>query len=147
MCVDMSAPRLSCRRSYFFQRREDGHSGGIRRERRLTETVVIGCSTGWILALNSLHTVPATSYAARSATTSTGTASLKLNRDPLGSPFVNDSADEPPACRHSAPRRNSSTACAQARAVSAMYVSDGFWQADEVMQAPSVTTTFGESWH
>jgi len=32
-------------------------------------------------------------YAARSATTSTGTASLKLNRDPLGSPFLNDSAE------------------------------------------------------
>src|SRR6185295_19749738 len=32
-------------------------------------------------------------YAARSATTSTGTASLKLNRDPLGSQFLNDLAD------------------------------------------------------
>ena len=32
-------------------------------------------------------------YAARNATTSTGTASLKLNRDPLGSQFLNDSAD------------------------------------------------------
>ena len=30
---------------------------------------------------------------ARSATTPTGTASLKLNRDPLGSQFLNDSAD------------------------------------------------------
>jgi len=28
-----------------------------------------------------------------SATTSTGTASLKLNRDPLGSQFLNDSAE------------------------------------------------------
>jgi hypothetical protein len=32
-------------------------------------------------------------YAARDATTSTGTASLKLNRDPLGSQFLNDSAE------------------------------------------------------
>ena len=30
---------------------------------------------------------------ARKATTSTATASLKLNRDPLGSQFLNDSAD------------------------------------------------------
>jgi len=30
---------------------------------------------------------------ARNAITSTGTASLKLNRDPLGSQFLNDSAD------------------------------------------------------
>jgi hypothetical protein len=37
--------------------------------------------------------VTTSSYAARSATTSTGTASLKLNRDPLGSPFLNDLAD------------------------------------------------------
>ena len=32
-------------------------------------------------------------YDSRSATTSTATASLKLNRDPLGSHFLNDSAD------------------------------------------------------
>ena len=32
-------------------------------------------------------------HAARNATTSTGTASPKLNRDPLGSQFLNDSAD------------------------------------------------------
>ena len=32
-------------------------------------------------------------YAARSATTSTGTASLKLDSDPLGSQFLNDSAE------------------------------------------------------
>jgi len=48
--------------------------------------------------LNALPTVAETrmrqaaaarSYAARNATTSTGTASLKLNRDPLGSQFQN----------------------------------------------------------
>jgi len=33
------------------------------------------------------------SYLAHNPTTSTGTASLKLNRDPLGSQFLNDSAD------------------------------------------------------
>ena len=38
-------------------------------------------------------TVASLGYAARSATTSTGTASLKLDSDPLGSPFLNDSAD------------------------------------------------------
>jgi hypothetical protein len=32
-------------------------------------------------------------YAARSATMFTGTASLKLDGDPLGSQFLNDSAD------------------------------------------------------
>jgi hypothetical protein len=37
--------------------------------------------------------LPATDYAARSATTSTATASLQLDRDPLGSQFLNDSAD------------------------------------------------------
>ena len=36
-------------------------------------------------------------YAAPSATTSTGTASLNLGSDPLGSQFLNDSA-EPPDC-------------------------------------------------
>ena len=40
---------------------------------------------------------------------------------------------------------NSVTAYAAARAVSAIYVSDGFWQAEEVMQAPSVTNTLGAS--
>jgi len=34
-----------------------------------------------------------TSYGVRSATTSTGTASLKLDSDPLGSQFLNDSAE------------------------------------------------------
>lgn len=28
-----------------------------------------------------------------------------------------------------------------------MYVSEEFWQAEEVMQVPSVTNTLGTSWH
>ena len=36
---------------------------------------------------------PAAAHAARSATTFTGTASLKLDSDPLGSQFLNDPAD------------------------------------------------------
>jgi hypothetical protein len=36
--------------------------------------------------------------AARSATIFKGTASLKLNRDPLGSQFLNDSADAVERC-------------------------------------------------
>ena len=43
------------------------------------------------------------------------------------------------------PRFSSSTANAEARAVSAMYVSDGLTHAAEVMHAPSVTNTFGAS--
>lgn len=42
-------------------------------------------------------------------------------------------------------RVSSSTAKAAARAVSAMYVSDGFWHAVDAMQAPSVTKTLGAS--
>jgi len=34
-----------------------------------------------------------TNYAARNATKSKGTASLKLDSDPLGSQFLNDSAE------------------------------------------------------
>src|SRR5437870_2981648 len=40
-----------------------------------------------------------------------------------------------------------STAYAAARAVSPMYVMDGFWHAVDAMQAPSVTNTFFTSWH
>src|SRR5262249_46479004 len=47
--------------------------------------------------------------------------------------------------RHKFPRFSSSTANAAARAVSAMYVNDGFWQPDETMHAPSVTKTFVQS--
>ena len=37
---------------------------------------------------------------------------------------------------------SSFTAKSQALAVNAMYVREGFWQAEEVIQAPSVTNTF-----
>src|SRR5215471_723162 len=40
----------------------------------------------------------------------------------------------------------SETAKSQARAVSAMYVSDGFTQEEETMQAPSVRKRFFASW-
>ena len=42
-------------------------------------------------------------------------------------------------------RLSSFTAWSAARAVSAMYVSDGFWHADDAMHEPSVTKTFGAS--
>src|SRR5262245_8562696 len=44
-----------------------------------------GGAASWPLVLKG--------YVARNATNSHGTASLKLNRDPLGSQFLNDSAD------------------------------------------------------
>src|SRR5262249_16939847 len=50
---------------------------------------------------------------------------------------------------HGIPHRfrffSSFTAKSAARAVSAMYVSDGFWHAADVMHEPSVTNTFGAS--
>src|SRR5439155_15021744 len=52
-----------------------------------------------------------------------------------------------PASRHSSLRFMASTAYTAARAVSAMYVMEGFWFADEAMQAPSVTNRFFTSWH
>ena len=44
---------------------------------------------------NGMLRHPKRRCAAFIATTSTGTASLKLGSDPLGSQFLNDSADEP----------------------------------------------------
>src|ERR1019366_299811 len=43
---------------------------------------------------------------------------------------------------HRAPFFISPTACAAARAVSAMYVIDGFWHPFDAMHAPSVTNRF-----
>jgi hypothetical protein len=47
---------------------------------------------------------------------------------------------------HIVPSVNSCTAYAEALAVKAIYVSDGFWQADEVIAEPSVTKRFDTSW-
>ena len=72
------------------------------RKRRLLTLPLQGAAQGRLpveLALDhhgvaSLGTAPTGSrHAAYSAATATGTASLKLNRDPLGSQFLNDSAE------------------------------------------------------
>jgi hypothetical protein len=42
-------------------------------------------------------------------------------------------------------RFSSVTAWSAARAVNAMYVSEGFWQADDAMHEPSVTKTLRAS--
>ena len=72
---------------------ENRHSGGRRRRRGLTERGVIGRFAQ--LRASRPSTFASLGYAARCATTATATASLKLNRIPLGSPFLNDSADAP----------------------------------------------------